>query len=141
MWSSVKWERYTLGGITVMGNWGRGIRRNGQFLLKLHVILGDLFIIKDNFEFKKHKEQPEEISLGKKHSIMITSLKRVFVWGQNKDCQLGFKSTGDVLSNANQRKRCQLTPVALEIGKIKKVAAGYKHTLFINSQGNWFYIV
>lgn len=72
---------------------------------------------------------------------MITSLKRVFVWGQNKDCQLGFKPNVDVLSNSSQGKMCQVTPIALNIGKIKKVAAGYKHTLFINSQGNCLYMI
>lgn len=83
---------------------------------------------------KKEKEQPEELSLGKKHSILLTTGKSVFVWGQNKDYQLGFHSqTGLLSSNGGQNENI---PVKLNIRKIKKIAAGDKHSLFIDMQGN-----
>lgn len=84
---------------------------------------------------KKDKEQPEDISLGKKHSILVTTLKRVFVWGKNKDYQLGMETSPDILSNAQSSQKTEPLPRLLNIPKIKKAAAGYSHSLFIDMQG------
>lgn len=86
---------------------------------------------------KKNKEQPEEISLGKKHSMLITTLKRVFVWGQNKEYQLGLETPPDILSNPHASHKTEPNPKLLNVPKIKKVAAGYKHSLFIDNQGGF----
>jgi alpha-tubulin suppressor-like RCC1 family protein len=85
---------------------------------------------------KKDKEQPIDISLGKKHSMMVTSLKRVFVWGKNKEYQLGIETPPDILSKPNSAQKTEPIPKILNVPKIKKIAAGYKHSLFVDLQGN-----
>lgn len=87
---------------------------------------------------KKNKEQPEDLALGKKHSMLLTTSKKVFVWGQNKDYQLGITTQPDILTNPKGGSKTEPTPKLLPIEKVKKVAAGYKHSLFIDLQGNSF---
>lgn len=84
---------------------------------------------------KKDKEQPDDIALGKKHSILITTLKRVFVWGQNKEQQLGIETTPDILNKPHASQKTEPIPKLLNVPKIKKAAAGYKHSLFVDMQG------
>lgn len=86
---------------------------------------------------KKDKEQPEDISLGKKHSILVTTLKRVFVWGKNKEYQLGMETSPDLLINSKSSQKTEPLPKLLNIPKIKKAAAGYRHSLFIDMQGGF----
>ena len=94
---------------------------------------------------KKNKEQPEDLNLGKKHSMMLSTSKRVFVWGQNKDYQLGIETSPDIISKSATGQMNEPNPKILSICKIKKIAAGYKHSLFINMQGTihiiWIIIV
>lgn len=86
---------------------------------------------------KKEKEQPEELSLGKKHSIMLTTSKNVYIWGQNKEFQLGFHSQPGLLDSSGAQN--ENLPVKLNIRKIKKIAAGDKHSLFIDQQGKLYF--
>lgn len=84
---------------------------------------------------KKDKEQPEDISLGKKHSVLMSTLKRVFVWGKNKEYQLGMETSPNILVTSKGSQKTEPLPKILNMPKVKKVAAGYRHTLFIDMQG------
>ena len=67
--------------------------------------------------------------------MMISTLKRVFVWGQNKEYQLGLETIPDILNNIEAPIDTEPLPKLLQLPKIKKIAAGYKHSLFIDNQG------
>ena len=66
---------------------------------------------------------------------MISTLKRVFVWGKNKEYQLGLETIPDILNNIEAPIDTEPLPKLLQLPKIKKIAAGYKHSLFIDNQG------
>lgn len=68
---------------------------------------------------------------------MISTLKRVFVWGQNKEHQLGINSSPNILNNIQASMKTEPLPKLLNLPKIKKIAAGYKHSLFIDIQGKF----
>jgi alpha-tubulin suppressor-like RCC1 family protein len=59
----------------------------------------------------------------------------VFVWGQNKEHQLGIETPPDILNKPNMSQKTEPLPKLLNVPKIKKAAAGYKHTLFVDMQG------
>lgn len=62
------------------------------------------------------------------------------MWGQNKEHQLGIETPLDILNKPNSSQKTEPIPKLLNVPKIKKVAAGYKHTLFVDMQGESNYI-
>jgi alpha-tubulin suppressor-like RCC1 family protein len=66
------------------------------------------------------------ISCGRDHSLILLNTLRCMAWGSNQFYQLGLDS---------KTNESVLIPTETVVAKVKGIAAGYEHTLFLDQEG------
>lgn len=80
------------------------------------------------------EEKIEEIEFGYTHSSLITSLGKVYIWGNNSSAQLG---NGTIDNSANPVNITSFFALDNE-EKIVDISLGYVHSLALSSSGRLF---
>lgn len=93
--------------------------------------LGQLanYSVTGNFSEIKFQENIKSISAGFDHVLLLTENGDVFAWGDNNYGQVGIDSLKGVVSSPNKIENLK---------NIVMIAAGYRHSMAIDSTGNLY---
>ena len=69
-----------------------------------------------------------KLAAGSTHSVALTKSGTVYVWGSNKEGQLGLGDEAEEISYTAER-------IGFEEGPIKDISCGYYHTAIVTESG------
>ena len=80
-----------------------------------------------------YKEKIISVKCGFKHTVCLSSTRRIYVWGRNRNGQLG---TGDLID--------QLIPIPISLNifpleKVIQIQAGFRSSIFLTENRNIYY--